>query len=111
MPVAPLLGATASRIALDKEQFALRWIALLAIGELAGERRYIERTLAPGQIAGLARGFSCGSGFNDFRDDAAGFGGMFLDLERETSDSPLRRALGRGDVTPLLDMTDLSGAT
>jgi len=39
------------------------------------------------------------------------FGGMFLDLERETSDNPLRRALGRGDVTPLLDMTDLSGAT
>lgn len=39
------------------------------------------------------------------------FGGMFLDLERETSDSPLRRALGRGDVKPLLDMTDLSEAT
>jgi predicted metallopeptidase len=39
------------------------------------------------------------------------FDATLLDAERETNQEPLRRALGRGDVTPLLDMTDLSEAT
>lgn len=36
------------------------------------------------------------------------FDAMLLDVERESNEGPLRRALGRGDLTPLLDMTDLS---
>src|SRR6185437_5092046 len=36
--VAALLGGAAGRVALDDEQFGLRRIALLAIGELAGQR-------------------------------------------------------------------------
>lgn len=36
------------------------------------------------------------------------FGGMYMDLEREPNEKPLLRALGRGDVTPLLDMSELS---
>jgi hypothetical protein len=34
--------------------------------------------------------------------------GMYLDAERETSERPLGRALGRGDVEPLLDLPELS---
>lgn len=33
---------------------------------------------------------------------------MILDSERETGASPLRRELGRGDVSPLLDLPELS---
>ncbi len=33
---------------------------------------------------------------------------MLLDVEQETEASPLRRALGRGDVQPLLDLPELS---
>jgi hypothetical protein len=36
------------------------------------------------------------------------YDGMMLDLERETDESPIKRALGRGDVTPLLDLPELS---
>jgi hypothetical protein len=36
---------------------------------------------------------------------------MWIDTERETNDAPLRRALGRGDVTPLLDLPELSVRT
>jgi hypothetical protein len=36
---------------------------------------------------------------------------MMLDMEREMNDSPLRRALGRGDVRPLLDLPELSVGT
>lgn len=34
--------------------------------------------------------------------------GTYLDSEPEGNELPLRRALGRGDVEPLLDMTDIS---
>jgi hypothetical protein len=44
--VAALLGAAAGRIALDDEQFGFGGIALLAVGELAGQRGDIERALA-----------------------------------------------------------------
>jgi len=39
------------------------------------------------------------------------FDAMLLDTERETNEAPLRRALGRGDVTPLLDLPELSVGT
>jgi hypothetical protein len=33
---------------------------------------------------------------------------MILDVERETNEGTIKRALGRGDVTPLLDLPELS---
>jgi hypothetical protein len=33
---------------------------------------------------------------------------MHLDVEAETRNGALKRALGRGDVEPLLDMSELS---
>src|SRR5690606_9525684 len=56
LAVATLLGRTAGGVALDDEQFAQRRILLLAVGELAREPGDVERALAPGQVAGLARG-------------------------------------------------------
>ena len=54
-------------------------IALLAIGELAGKRRDIERALAPRELARLARGFARGCGFDHLRDDRPCFRGMLLE--------------------------------
>lgn len=36
------------------------------------------------------------------------YDGMMMDTEGETNEGPLRRALGRGDITPLLDLPELS---
>lgn len=36
------------------------------------------------------------------------FDGMMLDVESSSDESPLKRALGRGDITPLLDLPELS---
>jgi hypothetical protein len=59
---AALLGGAAGGVALDDEQFGLGRIALLAIGQLAGQRGDVERALAPGQFARLAGGFARGGG-------------------------------------------------
>ncbi len=36
------------------------------------------------------------------------YDGMMLDTERETNEGPVKRALGRGDITPILDLPELS---
>ncbi len=56
--VAPLLRGAAGRFALHQEQFAALGIALLAIGELAGQAAGIERAFAARQFASFARGFA-----------------------------------------------------
>src|SRR6185295_9462805 len=58
--VAALLGGAAGRVALDDEQLGFGRIALLAVGELAGQRIHVERALAPREIARLARGLAGG---------------------------------------------------
>ena len=69
--IASLLGGAAGGIALDEVDLAEARIALLAVGELAGERRGIERAFAAGQIARLARCFARAGGFDDLVDDAS----------------------------------------
>src|SRR5262249_2462988 len=54
--IAALLGRAAGAVALDDEQFRFRGVALLAIGEFAGQRRHIERALPARELARLARG-------------------------------------------------------
>ena len=71
--VAALLGGAAGRIALDDEDFGLGGIALLAIGELAGQAGDVERALAPRQLARLARGLARLRGLDDLADDDARF--------------------------------------
>ena len=56
--VAALLGRAAGRLTFDDVDLAQRRIALLAVGELAGQRAAVERALAADEIAGLARRFA-----------------------------------------------------
>ena len=65
--VARLFCGSTRRITLDDEQFAQVWIALLAVGQLAREVRYIQSPLTAGQFARLSRSFAGGGGFCDFR--------------------------------------------
>src|ERR1700704_1989952 len=44
-------------------------VALLAIGELAGQRGDVQRALAPGQLARFSGGFAGGGGFHHLADD------------------------------------------
>ena len=73
--VAPLLGRAAGRIALDDEQFGRGRVALLAIGQLAGQGGDVERALAPRQLAGLARGLARGRRLDHLADDLAASAG------------------------------------
>ena len=65
LAVAALLRRTAGRVALDDEQFGQRRILFLAVGELAGQAGDIERALAAGEVARLARGFARTGGVDD----------------------------------------------
>jgi hypothetical protein len=53
--------------------------ALLAVGELAGKARHIERALASRQIARLARRFARRRGFNHLGDDLLRVGRMLFE--------------------------------
>ena len=55
-PIASLLRRAAGRFAFDDVNLGLGRIALLAVGELAGQRAAVERALAANQVAGLAGG-------------------------------------------------------
>src|SRR3970282_1786528 len=92
--IATLLGRAARGVTLDDEQLGLGRILLLAVGELAGQAGDVERSLAPGQVAGLARGFAGTSGVDDLACDGTGLVWMFLQellqtcTERVLNDRP-----------------------
>ena len=69
--VAALFGRAAGRFALHQEQFATLRIFLLAIGQFVRHAARFERSLAPGQVAGIARRFPRARGLNGFADDLA----------------------------------------
>ena len=95
--VAALLGRAAGRIALDDEQLRLGRVAFLAVGELAGQGGKIERALAPGQLAGLARGFARQRRLDDLADNLARFGRVLLEPGIEgLADDPLDRRADLG---------------
>jgi hypothetical protein len=73
-PVAPLLGGSTGRVALDDEDFAQRRIFLLAVGEFAGQACDVERALAPRHLARLSRGLAGPRGVDDLADDGFRFG-------------------------------------
>ena len=54
----PCLADAAGRVALDEEDLGLRRVPLLAVGELAGQVRDVDRALAAGELARLARGLA-----------------------------------------------------
>ena len=79
LPVAALLGRAAGRLALDDVDLALRRIALLAVGELAGQRHVVERALAAHEVARLARRFARERRVDRLRDDPLGDGRVLLE--------------------------------
>ena len=70
-PVASLLARAAGRVALDDEELGERGVLLLAVGELSGQRRRIERALAADELAGLARRLAGARRLDDLLDDLA----------------------------------------
>ena len=95
LAVAALLGRAAGRIALDDEEFGLGRVALLAVGELAGQRGDVERALAPRQLARLARRLARGGRLDHLADDRLG----------------LRRMLLEPGAEPLVDRPSTTGRT
>ena len=81
--VAAHLGGAAGGFALDEEYLAAGGVALLAIGELAGQAAGIERGLAAGELAGLAGGFAGAGGVDALADDFAGDGGVLVEIFAE----------------------------
>ena len=103
LAVAALLGGAAGRVALDDEEFGLGGIALLAIGELAGQGGDVERALAARQFARLAGGFARRGRLDDLADDGlARFAGMLLEPCRAAPRSATFSTTGRtSDETSL----------
>src|SRR5205823_10694295 len=62
--IAPLLGRPAGRFAFDDVELAARGIALLAVGELAGQRAAVEGPFAAHEIARLPRRFTGAGGID-----------------------------------------------
>ena len=81
--IASLLGRSAGRIAFDDVELAEGWIALLAVGQLAGQRAAVERALAADQIAGLAGGVAGPRGVDRLADDPLGDGRIFFEVGAE----------------------------
>ncbi len=79
LAVAALLGRAAGRVALDDEHLGVGRVAVLAFGELARQRVDVERTLAPRQLARLARGLAGGRRLHHLGDDDLGFLGVLLE--------------------------------
>ena len=94
--VAALLGRAAGRVALDDEQLGQGGVADGAVGELAGQGRVLERRLAAGQVARLARRVAGAGGVDRLGDDPPGLGRVLLEELAELAvDDLLDQALDR----------------
>ncbi|MCY1394010.1 hypothetical protein D9M71_89230 [compost metagenome] len=76
LAVAALLGRATRGVTLHDVQFGEGGILLLAVGELAGQAGDIQRALAAGHFAGLARGFAGTGGVDHLADHGLGFVGV-----------------------------------
>ena len=90
LAVAALLGGAAGRVALDDEDLGLGRIALLAVGELAGQARDVERALAPRELPRLPRRLARLRRLDHLADDDPRLLRMLLEpLRQELVDQPL----------------------
>ena len=76
---AALLGGATGRVTLDDEEFGFRRVFLLAVGQLAGQGRDVERRLAPRQFSRLARSLAGGGGLDDLLHDLHSFFRVLLE--------------------------------
>ena len=94
--VAALLGRAAGGVALDDEQLGQARVADRAVGELAGQGRVLERRLAAGQVAGLARRLRGRGRRRRLADDPPGVARVLLEeLAQLAVDGLLDQALDR----------------
>ena len=82
-PVAALLGRATGRIALDDVELAAGGVALLAVGELAGQGHAVERALADDEVARLAGRLAGAGGRQALLDDPAAVGGVLVEVLAE----------------------------
>ena len=86
----PCLAVPPAEIALDQEDLRLGRIALLTVGELAGQARDVERALAAGEFAGLARRLARLRRLHHLADDHPRLLRMLLEpLREQVVDQPL----------------------
>src|SRR5204863_8960472 len=76
--VATLLGGTAGGVALDDEDLGQPGILDRAVRQLVRQHRVLQRRLAPGQVAGLARRLAGPRGGDRPGDDLVGVAGRLL---------------------------------
>ena len=95
-PVATLLGRAAGRVALDDVELAALRVALLAVGQLAGQRCTLQGALADDQVAGLAGGLAGARGGQRLLDDAPAVARVLVQV--------LAEALGDGRLDLALDV-------
>ena len=81
--IAPLLGRPSGRLALDDVQLAQRRIALLAVGQLAGQGTAVQCALPAHEIAGLAGRLARPGGIDRLADDAPRDTGILLEIRAE----------------------------
>ena len=91
--IAALLGRATGRVALDDVELAAGGVALLAVGELAGQRQAVEGALAEDEVAGLAGGVAGAGRRQALLDDPAAVAGVLVEVLAEGS---RRRPSGPG---------------
>ena len=95
-PVAALLGRAAGRVALDEVELAPGRVALLAVGQLAGQGHPVERALADDEVARLAGGLAGAGGGQALLDDPPAVGRVLVEV--------LAEAVGDGRLDLALDL-------
>src|SRR5205807_858434 len=78
------LRRAAGRVALDDEQLGKRRIALLAVGELAGQRARIESALAASEILRLPCRLADARRLDALAGDLLPFAGMLFEVAAES---------------------------
>ena len=98
---AAVLGRTACRVTLYDEELGQLGIAHRAVGELAGQGRRLEQTLATGRLARLAGGVARLAGLLGLLDDLAGGPGMLLEVIGKSIGHNLERERAHVGATEL----------
>ena len=78
--VAPLLGRTACGVTFHDEQFGIRRVLALAVGQLAGQRVVRKGALAADKLLGTAGRIAGAGGVHGLVDDQAGVFGVLLKI-------------------------------
>ena len=82
-PIPTLLGRAAGRLSLDDVDLAARRIALLTIGQLAGQGAVVERAFAPHQIPRLACRLASPRRIDGLVDDPLGDRGVLFEVRTQ----------------------------